>query len=46
MWVVASKRRAQDVGDGVKRRFDVVRADVQRMETHNRVYSRLHWDRA
>jgi hypothetical protein len=40
------KRGAQDVGDGVRRQFNVVRADVQRMETHNRVYSRLHWDRS
>jgi osmotically-inducible protein OsmY len=40
------KRGVNDVSDAVRRRFDAVRADVNRMETHSRVYSRLRWDRA
>lgn len=40
------KRGVQDLGAGVRKRFDVVRTDVQRMGTHSRVYSRLHWDRS
>jgi hypothetical protein len=33
------------VTDAVSRRFDTVRADVNRMGTHHRVYARLHWDK-
>jgi osmotically-inducible protein OsmY len=40
------KRGAVEVGDAVRRRFDNVRGEVLRMGVHNRVYSRLHWDRA
>ncbi|MHC5543093.1 BON domain-containing protein [Singulisphaera rosea] len=38
------KRGVQDVSGAVRKRFEIVRADVGRMETHSRVYSRLHWD--
>jgi osmotically-inducible protein OsmY len=40
------RREAQVVGEAVRKRFDVVRGDVQGMGVHPRVYSRLHWDRA
>jgi hyperosmotically inducible periplasmic protein len=39
------KRGMQDFTDVVRRRFEIVRADVNRMEAHPRVYSRLHWDK-
>ncbi len=38
------KHEAQVVGEGVRKRFDAVRGDVQGMGVHSRVYSRLHWD--
>jgi osmotically-inducible protein OsmY len=40
------KRGAVEVGDAVRKRFDGVRGEVLRMGVHNRVFSRLHWDRA
>lgn len=40
------KRGAVEIGDAVRRRFDGVRGEVERMGVHNRVFSRLHWDRA
>lgn len=40
------KRGAGEVGEVVRRRFEGVRGEVARMGVHNRVYSRLHWDRA
>lgn len=39
------KRGVEDISDAVRKRFEVVRADVNRMEAHSRVYSRLHWDK-
>jgi osmotically-inducible protein OsmY len=38
-------RGAQDLGDAVRKRFEVVRSDVSRMGVQPRVYSRLHWDK-
>lgn len=40
------RREAQVVTEGVRRRFEVVRGEVNAMGIHSRVYSRLHWDRA
>lgn len=40
------KRGAVEIGDAVRKRFDGVRGEVSRMGVHNRVFSRLHWDRA
>ncbi|MDR3638772.1 MAG: BON domain-containing protein [Isosphaeraceae bacterium] len=40
------KKGAVEIGDAVRRRFEGVRGEVSRMGVHNRVYSRLHWDRA
>lgn len=40
------KRGATEVGDAFRRRFEGVRGEVSRMGVQNRVYSRLHWDRA
>ncbi len=40
------KQGAVSVGDVVRKRFDGVRGEVQRMGVHNRVFSRLHWDKA
>jgi osmotically-inducible protein OsmY len=40
------RRGAVEVSEAVRKRFDVVRTDVQRMGTSSRVYSRIHWDRA
>ena len=39
------RRGAFEVTEAVRKRFEAVRVDVQRMEVHSRVYSRLHWDR-
>jgi hypothetical protein len=39
------KAEAQDLSDAVRKRFDGVRTEVHRMDTHARVYSRLHWDK-
>jgi osmotically-inducible protein OsmY len=38
-------RGAQDLSDGVRKKFEVVRSDVSRMGIQPRVYSRLHWDK-
>lgn len=40
------KGGAVEVGDAVRRKFDGVKTEVRRMETHNRVYARIHWDKA
>jgi hyperosmotically inducible protein len=40
------RQEAQVVGEAVRRRFDAVRTEVNRMGIHSRVYSRLHWDKA
>jgi osmotically-inducible protein OsmY len=40
------RRGAAEITDAIRRRFEVVKNDVNRMETHSRVYSRLHWDKA
>jgi osmotically-inducible protein OsmY len=40
------KADAKQVTSGVAKRFDAVRADVHKMPTHHRVYSRLHWDKS
>jgi osmotically-inducible protein OsmY len=39
------KRGVVELTDSVRAKFDAVRADVHRMETQPRVYSRLHWDK-
>jgi hyperosmotically inducible protein len=38
-------RGAQEVTESVRRRFEVVRAEVSRMGVPSRVYSRIHWDK-
>ena len=40
------KEGAIEVGEAVRKKFDIVRDDVQGMGTSSRVYSRLHWDKA
>jgi hyperosmotically inducible periplasmic protein len=40
------RRGAVDVTDSMRRGFETVRGDVQRMALPQRVYSRLHWDKA
>lgn len=40
------KQEAQNVGSALRRRFDSVRAEVNRMGIPSRVYSRLHWDKS
>lgn len=40
------KRGAVEIGDAVRKRFEGVRGEVERMGVHNRVVSRLHWDRS
>jgi len=40
------KRGVLEVGDVVKRQFETVRSDVNRMGIQSRVYSRLHWERS
>jgi hypothetical protein len=35
-----------EMTDAVKKKFETVKTDVKRMETQNRVYARLHWDKA
>ena len=40
------RRGVDDFGDAVRKRFESVRTDVNRMEAHSRVYSRLRWDKA
>ena len=40
------RRGASEVTDSMRRGFETVRSDVQRMTMPQRVYSRLHWDRA
>jgi osmotically-inducible protein OsmY len=39
------KEGVREVSDSVRKRFEVVQADVQRMGVHPRVYARLHWDK-
>ena len=39
------KTEVQEVSEAVRKRFEVVRTEVHRMDTHSRVYSRLHWDK-
>ncbi|WP_406693796.1 BON domain-containing protein [Singulisphaera sp. Ch08] len=39
------KQEAQNVGSALRRRFDAVRNEVNRMGVPSRVYSRLHWDK-
>ena len=39
------KQEAQVVGGALRRRFDAVRNEVNRMGIPSRVYSRLHWDK-
>jgi osmotically-inducible protein OsmY len=38
-------RGAQEVGDSVRKKFDMVRGEVGRMGILPRVYARLHWDK-
>ncbi len=40
------RRGVQEAGDVLKRQFETVRADVNRMGVQSRVYSRLHWERS
>ncbi|MDE2508543.1 MAG: BON domain-containing protein [Planctomycetota bacterium] len=40
------KRGAQQVGEGLRKQFEVVKSDVNRMEAGSRVYARIHWDKA
>lgn len=40
------RNEATDVTDAVRRRYELMAADVHRMGTIPRVYSRLHWDKA
>jgi osmotically-inducible protein OsmY len=40
------RRGAAEITEAIRKRFEVVKNDVNRMETHSRVYSRLHWDKA
>src|SRR5262245_61283491 len=40
------RRGAVEVTDTMRRGFETVRVDVQRMALPQRGYSRLHWDRA
>ena len=40
------KGGAVEIGDAVKRKFEGVQSEVRKMETHNRVYARLHWDKS
>jgi osmotically-inducible protein OsmY len=39
-------RGAQELTESVRKKFEVVRADVGRMGVHPRVYARLHWDKS
>ena len=39
-------RGAEGISETIKKRFEVVRADVNRMEAQPRVYSRIHWDKS
>lgn len=40
------RQEAQNVGSALRRRFDSVRTEVNRMGVPSRVYSRLHWDKS
>ncbi|HEU5117710.1 MAG TPA: BON domain-containing protein, partial [Isosphaeraceae bacterium] len=40
------RNEAGDITDAVRRRYDLMAADVHRMGAIPRVYSRLHWDKA
>jgi hyperosmotically inducible periplasmic protein len=39
------KTGAVEITDAVRKKFETVRADVQRMGVPSRVYARLHWDK-
>lgn len=39
------RRGASEVTEALRKRFEVVKTDVNRMEAQSRVYSRLHWDK-
>ncbi|AGA28834.1 BON domain-containing protein [Singulisphaera acidiphila] len=40
------RQETQNLGSALRRRFDAVRSEVNRMGVPSRVYSRLHWDKA
>lgn len=40
------RREAREIGDSMRRGFETMKTEVNRMNTPARVYSRLHWDRA
>ena len=40
------RREARDIGDSMRRGFETMKTEVNRMNTPARVYSRLHWDRS
>jgi osmotically-inducible protein OsmY len=39
------KSSVHTINDALRKRFEAVRTEVHRMDTHSRLYSRLHWDR-
>ena len=40
------RREAREIGDSMRRGFETMKTEVNRMNTPARVYSRLHWDRS
>ncbi len=40
------RREAREIGDSMRRGFETMKTEVNRMNAPARVYSRLHWDRA
>ncbi len=40
------KQGTVELGETVKKKFEGVQYEVQKMETQNRVYARIHWDKA
>ncbi len=40
------RREARDIGDSMRRGFETMKTEVNRMNSPARVYSRLHWDRS
>jgi osmotically-inducible protein OsmY len=39
------KAGVHSINEALRRRFEAVRAEVHRMDTHSRLYARLHWDK-
>ena len=40
------RREAREIGESMRRGFETMKTEVNRMNTPARVYSRLHWDRS